>query len=72
MQTYKYLGVHLNDRLDWANNTDALYQKGLSRQQRYIKNLSICTDNDICAAIKSFTKILLQKNILYLQYVNNP
>ena len=29
--TYKYLGVHLDDRLDWSLNTDALYRKGQSR-----------------------------------------
>ena len=25
---YKYLGVHLNNKLDWTTNTDALYRKG--------------------------------------------
>lgn len=29
--TYKYLGVHLNNKLDWRDNTDALYKKGQSR-----------------------------------------
>ena len=28
---YKYLAVHLNTKLDWSTNTDALYKKGLSR-----------------------------------------
>ncbi|KAK3542872.1 hypothetical protein QTP70_006148 [Hemibagrus guttatus] len=28
---FKYLGVHLNNRLDWLDNTDALYKKGQSR-----------------------------------------
>jgi len=27
---YKYLGVHLNNKLDRSTNTDALYKKGLS------------------------------------------
>ncbi|KAK3542758.1 hypothetical protein QTP70_002769 [Hemibagrus guttatus] len=27
---FKYLGVHLNNRLDWLDNTDALYKKGQS------------------------------------------
>ncbi|TWW63630.1 putative RNA-directed DNA polymerase from transposon BS [Takifugu flavidus] len=27
---YKYLGVHLNNKLDWTHNTDALYKKGQS------------------------------------------
>lgn len=25
--TYKYLSVHLNNKLDWSDNTDALYKK---------------------------------------------
>ncbi len=29
--TYKYLGVHLNNKLDWSNNTEALYKKGQTR-----------------------------------------
>ena len=31
MRDYKYLGVHLNNKLDWTTNTDALYRKGQSR-----------------------------------------
>lgn len=27
VQTYKYLGVHLGNKLDWSMNMDALYQK---------------------------------------------
>ncbi len=30
VQTYKYLGVHLNDKLDWSTNTEALYKKSQS------------------------------------------
>ncbi|KAM9317524.1 uncharacterized protein KZ484_021968 [Pholidichthys leucotaenia] len=29
--SYKYLGVHLNNKLDWSHNTDALYKKGQCR-----------------------------------------
>lgn len=29
---YKYLGFHLTDKLDWTNNTKAIYRKGQSRQ----------------------------------------
>ena len=29
--TYKYLGVHLNDKLDWNRNTDVLYKRAQSR-----------------------------------------
>ncbi|KAI3357232.1 hypothetical protein L3Q82_015471, partial [Scortum barcoo] len=31
VRTYKYLGVHLNNKLDWTDNTDSLYKKGQSR-----------------------------------------
>ncbi|TWW71907.1 hypothetical protein D4764_16G0004040 [Takifugu flavidus] len=31
LEEYKYLGVHLNNKLDWTHNTDALYKKGQSR-----------------------------------------
>ncbi|KAK7896388.1 hypothetical protein WMY93_021713 [Mugilogobius chulae] len=31
VNSYKYLGVHLNNKLDWTHNTDALYRKGQSR-----------------------------------------
>nr|XP_019946005.1 PREDICTED: connective tissue growth factor-like [Paralichthys olivaceus] len=31
VDSYKYLGVHLNNKLDWTQNTHALYRKGQSR-----------------------------------------
>lgn len=31
VKSYMYLGVYLSDRLDWTDNTTALYKKGLSR-----------------------------------------
>ncbi|CAM4427607.1 unnamed protein product [Leuciscus chuanchicus] len=31
VDTYKYLGVHLNNKLDWTHNTNALYKRGQSR-----------------------------------------
>ncbi len=31
VRTYRYLGLELDDRLDWSSNTDALYRKGQSR-----------------------------------------
>ncbi|KAI3351524.1 hypothetical protein L3Q82_020366, partial [Scortum barcoo] len=31
VKSYKYLGVHLNDNLDWSDNTNALVKKGNSR-----------------------------------------
>ena len=42
--TYKYLGVHLDNKLDWSVNTDALYKKGQSRLffLRKLRSLNIC------------------------------
>src|SRR4029434_5053734 len=31
VKTYKYLGVHLDSKLDWSANIDAIYKKGQSR-----------------------------------------
>ncbi len=31
VQSYKYLGVHLDSKLDWKKNTDAVFRKALSR-----------------------------------------
>ena len=31
VQSYRYLGVHLDSKLDWSVNTDAVYRKGQSR-----------------------------------------
>ncbi|TWW56179.1 RNA-directed DNA polymerase from mobile element jockey [Takifugu flavidus] len=31
VESYKYLGVHLNNNLDWTHNTDALVKKGNNR-----------------------------------------
>ncbi|KAI4897971.1 hypothetical protein NFI96_009241, partial [Prochilodus magdalenae] len=31
VRSYKYLGAHLNNKLDWTDNTAALYRKGQSR-----------------------------------------
>ncbi|KAI3365289.1 hypothetical protein L3Q82_010384 [Scortum barcoo] len=31
VDSYKYLGVHLDNKLDWTTNTDAIYKKGQSR-----------------------------------------
>ena len=30
VEEYKYLGVHINNKLDWTRNTDVLYSLGLS------------------------------------------
>ena len=31
VDSFKYLDVHINNKLDWSHNTNALYKKGQSR-----------------------------------------
>lgn len=42
--TYKYLGVHLDNKLDWSINSEALYKKGQSRLYflRRLKSFNVC------------------------------
>ena len=44
VETYKYLGVHLNNKLDWSDNTDVLYKKGQSRLHllRRLRSFGVC------------------------------
>ena len=41
----KFLGVHLNKRLDWTDNTEALYKKGQSRLffLRRLRSFDVCS-----------------------------
>lgn len=31
VKSYKYLGVELDNKLEWSTNTEAVYKKGLSQ-----------------------------------------
>ncbi|KAI3366018.1 hypothetical protein L3Q82_009846 [Scortum barcoo] len=44
VRTYKYLGVHLNNTLDWTDNTDSLYKRGQSRlyMLRRLGSFGVC------------------------------
>lgn len=44
VEEYKYLGVHLNNKLDWSHNTDVLYRKGQSRLHllRRLRSFGVC------------------------------
>ncbi|TWW77038.1 hypothetical protein D4764_12G0004280 [Takifugu flavidus] len=44
VEEYKYLGVHLNNKLDWTHNTDALYKKGQSNLHllRRLRSFGVC------------------------------
>ncbi|KAI4904704.1 hypothetical protein NFI96_006255 [Prochilodus magdalenae] len=45
VRSYKYLGVHLDERLDWSVNTDS-YKKAQSRLNflRRLRSFSICPE----------------------------
>ncbi|KAG5276868.1 hypothetical protein AALO_G00110700 [Alosa alosa] len=45
VSTYKYLGLHLDNKLDWSANTDALYKKGQSRLYflRRLQSFNVCS-----------------------------
>ena len=44
MESYKFLGVHLNNKLDWSDNSDALYRKEQSRMYflRRLRSFDVC------------------------------
>lgn len=44
VQDYKYLGVHLDNKLDWAKNTETVYKKGQSRLYflRKLRSFNVC------------------------------
>ena len=43
-ESYKYLGVHLNNKLDWTTNSDVLYKEGQSRLHllRSLRSFGVC------------------------------
>ncbi|XP_063755242.1 uncharacterized protein LOC134874905 [Eleginops maclovinus] len=45
VNTYKFLRLHLNNKLDWSDNTDALFRKGQSKLffQRRLRSFNVCT-----------------------------
>ncbi|KAJ8273972.1 hypothetical protein COCON_G00085970 [Conger conger] len=45
VSTYKYLGVQLDNKLDWSANTEALYRKGQSRLYflRRLRSFNVCS-----------------------------
>ncbi|KAM3834071.1 collagen alpha-1(XXI) chain-like [Diretmus argenteus] len=45
VQDYKYLGVHLNDKLDWTKNRDGVYKKDQSHLDflQRLRSFSVCS-----------------------------
>ena len=37
MEEYKHLSVHLDNRLDWRNNTGTVYKKGQRLRQTLLR-----------------------------------
>ncbi|KAG5274176.1 hypothetical protein AALO_G00133060 [Alosa alosa] len=46
VNTYKYLGLQLDNKLDWSANTEALYKKGQSRLHflRRLRSFNVCSN----------------------------
>ena len=44
VDNYKFLGVHINNKLDWTDNTEALYRKGQSNLYflRRLRSFKVC------------------------------
>uniref|UniRef100_A0A8C6M681 Reverse transcriptase domain-containing protein n=1 Tax=Nothobranchius furzeri TaxID=105023 RepID=A0A8C6M681_NOTFU len=62
VDSYRYLGVHLNNKLDWSHNTDALYRKGQSRLYllRWLRSFGVQG-----ALLKSFYDSVVASVIFY-------
>ena len=46
VRSYKYLGVHLDNKLDWSVNSEALFRKGQSRLYflRKLRSFDVCKE----------------------------
>ncbi|KAI4885738.1 hypothetical protein NFI96_000237 [Prochilodus magdalenae] len=62
VEDYKYLGVHIDNKLDWSKNTDALYRKGQSRLYflRRLRSFNICR-----TMLRIFYESVVASAILY-------
>lgn len=62
VENYKFLGVHLNNRLDWSDNTHALYKKGQSRLHllRRLRSFVVCR-----ALLRTFYDSVVASAIFY-------
>lgn len=60
--SYKYLGVYLNNKLDWSDNTTQIYKKGQSRIHllRRLRSFGVCQ-----ALLKTFYASVVSSVILY-------
>lgn len=61
VRTYKYLGLQLDDKLDWTANPDTLYRNGQSRRYflRRLVFFTICTRKLLLMSSQSVVAIVL-------------
>ncbi|KAK0154710.1 RNA-directed DNA polymerase from mobile element jockey [Merluccius polli] len=62
VESYKFLGVHLNNKLNWTDNTHALYKKGQSRLHllRRLRSFGVCK-----ALLRTFYDSVMASAIFY-------
>ncbi|XP_062868152.1 phospholipid-transporting ATPase IC [Trichomycterus rosablanca] len=62
VEDYKYLGVYIDNKLDWSKNTETLYRKGQSRLYflRRLRSFNICR-----TMLKIFYESVVASAILY-------
>ncbi|TKS65892.1 RNA-directed DNA polymerase from mobile element jockey [Collichthys lucidus] len=62
VRSYRFLGVHLNNKLDWTDNTHALYKKGQSRLHllRRLRSFGVCR-----ALLRTFYDSVVASAIFY-------
>ncbi|KAI4883190.1 hypothetical protein NFI96_029396, partial [Prochilodus magdalenae] len=71
VDSYKYLGVHLNNKLDWSVNTTALYIKGQRRLYllRRLRSFGVLTPEDLLRYSGGICH-LLQSGLLVQQHLD--
>ena len=62
VDTYKYLGVTLDNKLDWSANTEAIYRKGQSRLYflRRLRSFNVCNK-----MLQMFYQSVVESTILF-------
>ncbi|KAI3377736.1 hypothetical protein L3Q82_008883, partial [Scortum barcoo] len=70
VRTYKYLGVHLNNKLDWTDNTDSLYKKvvcwggGCSERDKKRLNRLIKRASSVCGCPLDSIEVMGERRAL--------
>ncbi|XP_077475191.1 battenin isoform X3 [Stigmatopora argus] len=62
VENFKYLGVHLNNKLDWSTNIDALYKRGQSRLYllRSLRSFRVCR-----TLLRTFYNTVVASTVFY-------